>query len=292
MSSHVQSTDLAVGMMDAAYFTGRRELLEFFNTLLDLNLTKIEQTATGAVACQLTDYILPGSIPMSRVNWGAKASYEYVANYKLLQTAFNKNKIQRHVDVDKLIRAKYQDNLEFCQWLKAFYDQSGIFREEYDAFAVRSKGKGGNTYVHNGSGGGKGAPVKPSGRSTAPTAASRTITSTKSRATSGATAATTVTAKKASTESVLADAALMKKNSELSSKLKEADLAKEELEIERDWYLNKLRSIEIMLQAHQDKIEVQEESNADVLVEKVFKVLYAAIEDNIDVGDDGEFLES
>jgi hypothetical protein len=30
-------------MMAAAYFTGRRELLSFFNDLLDLNLTKIEK---------------------------------------------------------------------------------------------------------------------------------------------------------------------------------------------------------------------------------------------------------
>mmetsp|Transcript_10542 Transcript_10542/g.14800 ORF Transcript_10542/g.14800 Transcript_10542/m.14800 type:complete len:293 (-) Transcript_10542:738-1616(-) len=289
--SHVHSTDHAVGMMDAAYFTGRRELLEFFNSLLDMNLTKIEQTATGAVACQLTDYIFPGSIPMSRVNWGAKASYEYVGNYKLLQTAFNKQKIQRHVDVDKLIRAKYQDNLEFCQWLKAFYDQSGAFREDYDAMAVRCKGKGGNTYTYNGSGGGSLAPVKPAGRSTAPAAASRPKPATsRATATSGKTSAAATTTKKASTESVLADAALMKKNSDLSTKLKEADIAKEELEIERDWYLNKLRSIEIMLQAHQDKIELEEESNPDVLVEKVFKVLYSGIEDNIEVGDDGEFL--
>lgn len=89
------TADAAVGMMDSAYFTGRRELLEFFNDLLDLNLNKIEQTASGAVACQLTDYIFPGSIPMQRVNWEAKSDYEFIQNYKLLQVAFTKNRVQR-----------------------------------------------------------------------------------------------------------------------------------------------------------------------------------------------------
>ncbi|KAL3910389.1 MAG: hypothetical protein SGARI_002145, partial [Bacillariaceae sp.] len=167
-------------MMDAAYFVGRQQLLSFFNDLLDLNLTKIEQTASGAVACQLTEIIFPGSVPMSRVNWEARipsqdavsndcqihsfsspntiltsvlspllsrSDYEFVNNYKLLQAAFTKHAVQRHVDVDKLIRAKYQDNLEFCQWLKAFYDQSGAAPSDgYDAKAVRAKGKGGKKY--------------------------------------------------------------------------------------------------------------------------------------------------
>jgi len=110
-----QATDAAIGMMDAAYFCGRREILIYFNDLLQLNLAKIEETASGAVACQVMDYLFPGSIPMHRVDWGAKASHEYVKNYKLLQAAFTKNNIQKHIDVDKLIRAKYQDNLEFCQ---------------------------------------------------------------------------------------------------------------------------------------------------------------------------------
>jgi RP/EB family microtubule-associated protein len=86
------------GMMDGAYFVGRKELLEFFNTLLDVEYTKIEQTATGAMACQLTSLIFPNSIPMSRVNWDAKSDFEFVANYKLLQSAFTKHKVQRYVD--------------------------------------------------------------------------------------------------------------------------------------------------------------------------------------------------
>ena len=37
-----------------------------------------------------------------------RSDYEFVSNYKLLQAAFTKNHVQRFVDVDKLIRAKYQ----------------------------------------------------------------------------------------------------------------------------------------------------------------------------------------
>lgn len=33
-----------------------------------------------------------------------------------------KNDIKRYIDVDKLIKAKYQDNLEFLQWMKRLFD--------------------------------------------------------------------------------------------------------------------------------------------------------------------------
>ncbi len=138
------SADSAIGMMDAAYFTSRKDILDWLNATLELNLTKIEQTASGAVACQIIEYVFPGSIPMHRVDWEAKSDYEFIQNYKLLQAAFTKHRVQRHVDVDKLIRAKYQDNLEFMQWLKAFFDQTAPrFREGYDPVATRAKGKGG-----------------------------------------------------------------------------------------------------------------------------------------------------
>lgn len=59
---------------------------------------------------------------MGKVKWNAKHDYEYVENYKVLQQAFLKNDIKRYIDVDKLIKAKYQDNLEFLQWMKRFFD--------------------------------------------------------------------------------------------------------------------------------------------------------------------------
>jgi RP/EB family microtubule-associated protein len=81
---------------------------------------------------------------MKRVNWEAKSEFQFIENYKLLQVAFTKQNVQKAVNVDRLIRAKYQDNLEFCQWLKAFYEYvSPMLREDYDSLGRRQVGKGG-----------------------------------------------------------------------------------------------------------------------------------------------------
>ena len=56
------------------------------------------------------------------MNWKAKNDYEFIANLKILQAAFDKIGIKRYVEVEKLARAKYQDNLEFIQWLKRYFD--------------------------------------------------------------------------------------------------------------------------------------------------------------------------
>ena len=96
----------------------------------------MEQCATGAVYCQIIDAIYPGTVQMSKVNWGAKHDYEYAYNYKILQTAFQKNNIARFVDPTKLMRAKYQDNLEMLQWIKRYFDIN-YNGAPYDAVARR-----------------------------------------------------------------------------------------------------------------------------------------------------------
>ena len=85
------------------------------------------------------DAIYPGTFNIGKVKWGAKFDYEYVENYKVLQNAFDKNGIKKHIDVDKLVKAKYQDNLEFCQWIKRYFDLN-YSGEPYNA-VERRKGQ-------------------------------------------------------------------------------------------------------------------------------------------------------
>lgn len=81
-------SNVAAGMMSSAYFVGRKAILEWVNQTFSMNLQKIEEFANGAVALQMMDCLFPGSVPMSKVRWNARAAPEMTANYKLLQQAF------------------------------------------------------------------------------------------------------------------------------------------------------------------------------------------------------------
>jgi len=74
----------SIGMMEGAFFVSKGVILEWLNELLDLQLSKIEQCATGAVYCQVMDAIYPGTFNLSKVKWTAKFDYEFVDNYKVL----------------------------------------------------------------------------------------------------------------------------------------------------------------------------------------------------------------
>jgi len=125
------------GMMEGAFFVGKNEILKWVNTILKLNLTKIEQACTGAVYCQIIDSVHNGKVKMNKVNWKAKLEHEFLANYKVLQQSFIDCNIPKNIEVAKLTKGKYQDNLEFLQWMKRYYDQKNSVND-YDPIARRN----------------------------------------------------------------------------------------------------------------------------------------------------------
>ena len=76
-------------------------------------LHKIEQLGTGAVLCALFEAYFPGTIKESHINWMARSEHEFVANFKMLQKGFAKRELKKNIEVGKLVKCKYQDNLEF-----------------------------------------------------------------------------------------------------------------------------------------------------------------------------------
>ncbi|KAI9328848.1 calponin homology domain-containing protein [Obelidium mucronatum] len=100
----------------------RTELLAWANDLSQLGLTKIEQCGSGIVQCVIMDSIYR-DVPLKKVKFTAKHEYEYIANFKVLQSVFDKHKIENNIPIEKLAKCKMQDNLEFMQWMKKFWDQ-------------------------------------------------------------------------------------------------------------------------------------------------------------------------
>jgi RP/EB family microtubule-associated protein len=102
-----------IGMMNPAYFASRTELLQWVNSTLQLNITKVEDMSNGAAYYQLMDALYPNVVQLSKINWNARLEPEKISNFKLLQLAFKKIGIEKPIDMTSLIKGKPLDNLEF-----------------------------------------------------------------------------------------------------------------------------------------------------------------------------------
>ncbi|CAG4947391.1 unnamed protein product [Colias eurytheme] len=114
----------------------RHDMLAWVNDALQSNFAKIEELCTGAAYCQFMDMLFPGSVPMKRIKFKTNLEHEYIQNFKILQAAFKKMSVDKVIPVDKLIKGRFQDNFEFLQWFKKFFDANYDGRE-YDAFEAR-----------------------------------------------------------------------------------------------------------------------------------------------------------
>ncbi|EFO25336.1 EBF3-S protein [Loa loa] len=114
----------------------RHEMLMWVNDCLQSNFAKIEEMHTGAAYCQFTDFLFPGSIQLRRVKWNSRLELDWLSNWKLLQTSWKTLGVDKIVPVEKLIKGKFQDNFEFLQWFKKFFD-ANFDGHEYDPLEAR-----------------------------------------------------------------------------------------------------------------------------------------------------------
>eukprot|EP00295_Goniomonas_pacifica_P044818 CAMPEP_0175909318 /NCGR_PEP_ID=MMETSP0108-20121206/7053_1 /TAXON_ID=195067 ORGANISM="Goniomonas pacifica, Strain CCMP1869" /NCGR_SAMPLE_ID=MMETSP0108 /ASSEMBLY_ACC=CAM_ASM_000204 /LENGTH=308 /DNA_ID=CAMNT_0017231403 /DNA_START=9 /DNA_END=935 /DNA_ORIENTATION=+ len=266
----------AFGIHEGAYHVSRNELLSWLNQLLNLNYLKVEQCASGAAYCQIMDALF-GDVPLKRVNFGAKLEHEYIKNYKVLQSVFQKKNVDKVIPVERLVKGKYQDNLEFLQWSKRFFDVHHNGESEYDPDARRAGAPGVSSY--------KASPEKPTtseakrpaaGRGTSQRRGSSAAEARPAREPASG-AAATASSGPATRRKPAAPAAAARSNAytaELESENQELQLAIDCLEKERDFYFNKLREIEILCQVH--------ESADPTFVQKVTSILWREDEDFVD----------
>lgn len=218
----------------------RTELINWINELLGFSYTKVEQCGSGAAYAQIIDSIFL-NVPLMKIKFDAKHDYEYINNYKVLQETFKRNRIDKPIPVDRLIRCKMQDNLEFLQWLKRYWDQN-FSGEHYDAEARR---------------GGVGAAPPPlvgavsvgaarvTGGAPASRQAATARSSTAARAPAAATARRPVGSAGAPPRAVAVPNETIQA---LTAQMDEMKVSVDSLEKERDFYFAKLRDIEILVQ--------------------------------------------
>merc|ERR1719270_1824456 len=81
--------------------------------------------------------LFPGSISLKKVKFATNLEHEFIQNFKILQNSFKKMNVDKIVPVEKLIKGRFQDNFEFLQWFKKFFD-ANYDGFEYDAQEARA----------------------------------------------------------------------------------------------------------------------------------------------------------
>ncbi|XP_064364241.1 microtubule-associated protein RP/EB family member 3 isoform X1 [Dromaius novaehollandiae] len=243
----------------------RHDMLAWVNDSLQLNYTKIEQLCSGAAYCQFMDMLFPGCVHLRKVKFQAKLEHEYIHNFKVLQAAFKKMGVDKIIAVERLVKGKFQDNFEFIQWFKKFFD-ANYDGKEYNPLLARqgqdvAPPPNPGDQIFN-------KPKKPIGTAvpqrTSPTGPKSTPNPARlSNVPSNVLRKNSPAARNGGPD---ADAQIL----ELNQQLLDLKLTVDGLEKERDFYFSKLRDIELICQEH-------EHENSPIIT-GIVSVLYATEE--------------
>lgn len=235
----------------------RHDMLAWVNDCLQSNFAKIEELCTGAAYCQFMDMLFPGSVPMKRIKFKTNLEHEYIQNFKILQAGFKKMGVDKIVPIDRLVKGRFQDNFEFLQWFKKFFD-ANYGGSEYDAVAQRE----GLPMGHGGSSAPRAMPATVK-KPMAPVAKVAARPQTIGKANSTVRSPPLNLAR--TTQGAKGDSKVI---DELTHQLNELKATVDGLEKERDFYFGKLRDMEVICR------EMEDQLNAPI-VPKILDILYA-----------------
>ncbi|CAK8691449.1 unnamed protein product [Clavelina lepadiformis] len=268
----------------------RQDLVQWVNDSLLLNISKVEHLCTGAVYCQFMHMLFRKAVLMKKVKWESKLEHEYIQNYKLLQDSFKKCGVDKVIPIERLVKGRFQDNFEFLQWFKKFFD-ANYAGDEYDPVVSRS---GAELAI---------APrskATPMSRSAAPAkravAANRTTSGPRQSNSSSSISQRTAAsggAQRISSSTNVAPVNSQELNQlraqvdELNGQSQELQTSVEALEKERDFYFGKLRDIELICQ---EEGQQEEKRPVEEICAKIMEILYAT-EEGFEVPEEGADAE-
>ncbi|XP_021943867.1 microtubule-associated protein RP/EB family member 1 isoform X1 [Folsomia candida] len=257
----------------------RHDMLSWVNNSLEATFSKIEELCTGAAYCQFMDMLFPGCVNLKKVKFTTKLEHEYIQNFKVLQASFKKMEVEKVIPVDKLVKGRFQDNFEFVQWFKKFFD-ANYKGDQYHALEARGGLPLGTASPAGGKPMHRVVPTTQIATRTKPAAPAppRQVMNNPPAALRPQPAAAARTSIGSNSNRSPSNAQM----DELASQLAETKLNLEGLEKERDFYFGKLRDIEIYCQ-EQDGCE------SNPVLQRILEILYATeVGDGFAAPEDGE----
>ncbi|EDW06833.1 microtubule-associated protein RP/EB family member 1 [Drosophila mojavensis] len=116
----------------------RNEIISWINDTLDSDVQKIEDLCTGAAYCNLMDILFPDLVRMHKVKFVCNQPTEFIENFRVLQQSFNAVNVNTPIDIELLVKGRFQDNYAFAQWFKLFYETNFVqMPPNYDPLVAR-----------------------------------------------------------------------------------------------------------------------------------------------------------
>ncbi|KAI3386185.1 hypothetical protein SNEBB_002711 [Seison nebaliae] len=290
--------DLTVNVVTTSANTenlSRHDLLNWINASLETHYAKLEHLCNGGAYCQLFHRLFPNVVKLRKLKFGTNLEHEYIQNFKILQEAFLKLNIDKEIPVQKLIKGRFQDNFEFLQWFKKFYDANdkGYF---YDPLEARQYQQLGPSNSHNSSMPDK-MNRKPKLNTTIrKSVGSNIIPTNRSLKSNHSPYAISKESLSSDIQSNAADNGHQMKQrmellrrkdqmeiEQLSTKLNDLEVEVDGLSKEKEFYFDKLREIELLCQ--QEKSEEKNDEKVKGFIDRILKIMYA-VEDGFTVPDE------